>query len=79
MPPAHRGVESHTQIPTEVIDLIGGGGWTRTNDLRIMSPPSRADAKHLQQDSSAERGKVMQNPQLPRHRKGGADVEKQQP
>jgi len=20
----------------QVIDLIGGGGWTRTNDLRIM-------------------------------------------
>jgi hypothetical protein len=24
------------EIPSEVIDLIGGGGWTRTNDLRIM-------------------------------------------
>jgi Phage integrase family len=22
----------------EVADLIGGGGWTRTNDLRIMRP-----------------------------------------
>jgi integrase len=25
-------------IPAEVTDLIGGGGWTRTNDLRIMRP-----------------------------------------
>jgi hypothetical protein len=22
----------------EIADLIGGGGWTRTNDLRIMRP-----------------------------------------
>jgi hypothetical protein len=22
-------------IPTQVVDSIGGGGWTRTNDLRI--------------------------------------------
>jgi hypothetical protein len=29
--------KSETEIPSEVIDLIGGGGWTRTNDLRIMS------------------------------------------
>jgi hypothetical protein len=27
-----------TGIPAEVVDLIGGGGWTRTNDLRIMRP-----------------------------------------
>jgi hypothetical protein len=26
------------EIPAEVVDLIGGGGWTRTNDLRIMRP-----------------------------------------
>ena len=25
-------------IPSEVVDLIGGGGWTRTSDLRIMRP-----------------------------------------
>jgi len=29
---------SETEIPTEVVDLIGGGGWTRTSDLRIMRP-----------------------------------------
>src|SRR5271166_6072110 len=26
------------QIPPELTDLIGGGGWTRTSDLRIMRP-----------------------------------------
>jgi len=32
-------VEGETNsIPSEVVDLIGGGGWTRTNDLRIMRP-----------------------------------------
>jgi site-specific recombinase XerC len=27
-----------TEIPSEVADLIGGGAWTRTTDLRIMRP-----------------------------------------
>src|SRR5271166_677448 len=31
-------LEDGTEIPAEVIDLIGGGGWTRTSDLRIMRP-----------------------------------------
>ena len=26
------------QISPQVIDLVGGGGWTRTSDLRIMRP-----------------------------------------
>jgi hypothetical protein len=26
------------QVPAEVIDLLGGGGRTRTYDLRIMRP-----------------------------------------
>jgi integrase len=30
--------EAETAIPPEALDLIGGGGWTRTNDLRIMRP-----------------------------------------
>ena len=30
--------EEETEISAEVIDLIGGGGWTRTSDLRIMRP-----------------------------------------
>jgi integrase len=29
---------SETEIPPEVADLIGGGAWTRTTDLRIMRP-----------------------------------------
>jgi len=30
--------EEETEIPAELIDLIGGGGRTRTYDLRIMRP-----------------------------------------
>jgi hypothetical protein len=30
--------ESEAEIPSEVVDLIGGGAWTRTTDLRIMRP-----------------------------------------
>jgi len=30
--------KTDTTNPPEVIDFIGGGGWTRTNDLRIMRP-----------------------------------------
>ncbi len=30
--------EAETEIPSEVVDLIGGGAWTRTTDLRIMRP-----------------------------------------
>jgi integrase len=31
-------LERETEVPPEVIDLIGGGGRTRTCDLRIMRP-----------------------------------------
>jgi integrase len=31
-------LEDGMEIPAEVVDLIGGGGWTRTSDLRIMRP-----------------------------------------
>jgi hypothetical protein len=41
----------------EVADLIGGGGRTRTYDLRIMSHPTGADSKQLQQDTCADSGK----------------------
>jgi hypothetical protein len=37
-PGTHQTEKSETEIPSEVADLIGGGGWTRTNDLRIMRP-----------------------------------------
>ena len=30
--------KTETEIPSEVIDLIGGGGQNRTADLRVMSP-----------------------------------------
>jgi integrase len=55
----------------EVADLIGGGGWTRTNDLRIMSRTPEVDSKGFQQLSSAEPGKLLQNPHHPRTKKEG--------
>jgi len=36
--PAQMPENSETAIPAEVVDLIGGGGRTRTYDLRIMRP-----------------------------------------
>jgi len=36
--PAQLEGNSETDIPLEIIDLIGGGGRTRTYDLRIMRP-----------------------------------------
>ena len=59
--------------PSKTIDLIGGGGRTRTYDLRIMSRPSDSDSKQLQQFSSAKRGKPKQNPQTIRKQKGGKE------
>jgi len=52
-----------------VVEEIGGGGRTRTYDLRIMSHPTGADSKQLQQDTSADSGKVLRNPQPPRNKK----------
>jgi hypothetical protein len=57
-------------IPTDlaqVLEEIGGGGRTRTYDLRIMSCPPVGDSKEFQQDSSASSGKDLQNPQPPRN------------
>jgi len=61
--------EEETEIPSEVVDSIGGGGWTRTSDLRIMSPKEGSDSTQFQQDSSAGRGKPRQNPQTIRKQK----------
>ena len=37
-PPAQPNEWAEEIVPSEVVDLIGGGGWTRTNDLGIMRP-----------------------------------------
>jgi hypothetical protein len=71
--PAQPRPQVETEIPLEVVDLIGGGGWTRTNDLRIMSRPADTENKAHQQDSSAECGKVRQNPQTGRKQNGGGE------
>jgi hypothetical protein len=54
-------------------EFIGGGGWTRTNDLRIMSRQPVTDSTQVQQDGSANSGKILQNPQPPRNKKGGRE------
>ena len=36
--PAQPRENAETEIPLEVVDLLGGGAWTRTTDLRIMRP-----------------------------------------
>jgi hypothetical protein len=41
----------------------GGGGWTRTNDLGIMSPSGEIEGKEDKRLSSAKSSKVLQNPQ----------------
>jgi hypothetical protein len=64
-----------TKYQTEVVGWIGGGGRTRTCDLRIMRRPTDADSKQLQQLSPAKRGKLQQNPQTIRkhNSEGGAE------
>ncbi len=36
--PAQPDEMAETRIPPELVDLIGGGEWDRTTDLRVMSP-----------------------------------------
>ncbi len=60
------------EIPQKFLrfpDLIGGVGWTRTNDLRIMSSATPAAGKEDKAHSAAESGKALQNPQPQRNRK----------
>jgi integrase len=35
---AQQAENGESEIPAEVTDLVGGGAWTRTTDLRIMRP-----------------------------------------
>jgi hypothetical protein len=51
----------------QVIDKIGGGGRTRTYDLRIMSPEEAVAGKEDKGLSSEKSGKVRQDPQPPRN------------
>ena len=52
----------------EVIEKIGGGGWTRTNDLGIMSPSERIEGEEDKGLGSAKSSKVLQNPQQNRNK-----------
>jgi hypothetical protein len=50
-------------------DKIGGGGWTRTNDLGIMSLIKDTENKANQQLPTANSGKPRQNTQPRRNKK----------
>src|SRR5205823_12696546 len=43
--PAQQAEVGKTEVPQEVADLIGGGEWTRSTDLRIMSPFTGTESK----------------------------------
>jgi hypothetical protein len=59
-----------TATSSEVVDLIGGGAWTRTTDLRIMSPKARGENTLVAGLNLAERGKVRQDAQPRRNCEG---------
>ena len=52
-----------------MIDKIGGGGWTRSNDLGIMSPSGRIEGEEDKGLGSAKSSKVLQDPQQNRNNK----------
>jgi hypothetical protein len=53
--------------PSASYRFYGGGGRTRTYDLRIMSPEAPIPDKEDTGLRLAESGKALQNPQLPRN------------
>jgi len=68
---ARHAQQGELEVPPDlmqVVDGIGGGGRTRTYDLRIMSSKPPVADKEDQGLSSAEPGKGLQNPQPPRNK-----------
>jgi hypothetical protein len=53
----------------QVVEGIGGGGGTRTYDVRIMSPETLVASKEDKGLNSADSGKVQQNRQPRRNRR----------
>jgi hypothetical protein len=71
--PARQG---ETEVPpnlTQVVETMGGGGRTRTYDLRIMSSEPPTAGKEDKELSSAESGKILQDPQPPRNNEQASD------
>jgi hypothetical protein len=52
----------------EVIETYGGPGVSRTRDLRFRKSRTSIENKVDQQAHSEDSGKVLQNPQPPRHK-----------
>jgi hypothetical protein len=61
--PAQLEVMSETEIPPEVVDLNGDPGGSRTPNPQIRSLKSATDYKQDHKVTSADSGKVLQNPQ----------------
>jgi len=59
------------RIATTELLSLGGGGWTRTNDLRIMRPTPPVGGEEDKPVSPADSSKILQNSQPPRNRKEG--------
>ena len=53
--------------PTLPAEVLGGGGWTRTSDLRIMRLTERTKTKTIKGWGSAKQRKVKRNLQLGRN------------
>src|SRR5262249_10208142 len=62
-------VENDYSHSAQVTDKIGGGGWTRTNDLGIMSPSAPIEGEEDKTLGSAESSKVRKDPQQKRNKK----------
>jgi hypothetical protein len=59
--PAQQG---ETAVPLDILQVVeesGGGGWTRTNDLRIMRPKPSVENVVVAGLNSADCGKVRQD------------------
>jgi|HubBroStandDraft_4_1064222.scaffolds.fasta_scaffold29631_1 integrase len=68
--------KSRRELPpdlVQVVEEIGGGAWTRTTDLRIMSSATPIAGKEDKGLSPADSGKALQNPQPPRNKKNPPD------
>ncbi|HST09045.1 MAG TPA: site-specific integrase [Terriglobales bacterium] len=68
--PAQPGTAEGEGQPTEVIEKAGGPGRSRTADLRFRKSPPPTEIKLDKQSSSADSGKVLQNPQRRRNKTG---------
>src|SRR5260370_13433928 len=66
--PAQQGEMGVPPDILQVLERTGGGGRTRTYDLRIMRPNAPSQHQSESASPSENSGKVLQNPQPPRNK-----------